>query len=180
MGGSIEVIVGGMFSGKSEELTRRVRRALIAKFRVQVFKPSIDDRYSETRVVSHSGISVEAEAVPSVARMRSLIGGNTQVVAVDEAQFFDKDLLDLLNELANAGVRVIVAALDMDYLGQPFGWSPHLMAMAEKVDKLRAVCMSCGGEASFSQRIVKGSGQVQVGGVESYQARCRKCFRPSG
>lgn len=166
-----------MFSGKTEELIRRLRQATFAKRRVQTFKPRIDNRYDTDRVVSHMGVSIEALAVPNSASLRSRIDPATQVVGVDEAQFFDAGIVDLAEELADRGVRVLLAGLDQDYLGVPFAPMPQLMAVAEIVTKVYAVCAVCGSPATRSQRIVKQTATILVGGAEAYEPRCRQCFR---
>ena len=179
--GWIEVICGSMFSGKTEELIRRVRRAQIARQKVQVFKPAIDMRYAEREVASHNGMQVEAVPVESIVQLRALIKPDTTVVALDEVQFFDDDVVALCEELADRGVRVIVAGLDMDFRGEPFGPVPTLMARAERVDKLQAICVVCGGPASRTQRLINGQPAacddpvILVGASEVYEARCRGC-----
>jgi len=179
--GWIEVICGSMFSGKTEELIRRVRRAQIARQRVQVFKPALDTRYVEREVASHDGMQVEAVPVENMAQLRALIEPDTTVVAIDEGQFFDEGLVDLCKELADQGVWVIVAGLDMDFRGEPFGPMPRLMAQAERVDKLQAICVVCGGPASRTQRLINGHPAayddpvILVGASEVYEARCRGC-----
>jgi thymidine kinase len=179
--GWIEVICGSMFSGKTEELIRRVRRAQIARQRVQVFKPAMDTRYARQEVTSHNGVQVQAVPVESAARVRGLIEPGTTVVALDEAQFFDQDVVRLCEELADGGVRVIVAGLDTDFRGEPFGPMPALLARAEMVDKLRAICVVCGDPASRTQRIINGRPAayddpvILVGADEAYEARCRDC-----
>ena len=175
--GRIEVIAGGMFSGKSEELIRRVRRAAIAKQRVQVFKPKIDDRFSTTAVVSHIKNEVSCTSVEDSAAVAQAVADDTEVIAVDEAQFFDDYLVRVAMRLAHSGKRVIVAGLDMDSEGAPFGPIPNLMAVAEDVVKLHAVCVSCGEDASVSYHKGKGvkTRQVEVG-ADQYEARCRACF----
>jgi thymidine kinase len=179
--GWIEVICGSMFSGKTEEMIRRVRRAQIARQKVQVFKHSLDARYAEREVASHNGMQLEAVPVEHVAQLRALIEPDTTVVAIDEGQFFDKRLVDLCEELADRGVRVIVAGLDMDFRGEPFGPMPTLMARAEQVDKVQAICVVCGGPASRTQRLIDGQPAayddpvVLVGASEVYEARCRGC-----
>jgi len=184
--GWIEVICGSMFSGKTEELIRRVRRAQIARQRVQVFKHSLDARYAEREVASHNGLQLEAIPVENTAQLRALIEPDTTVVAVDEGQFFDEELVGLCAELANRGVRVIVAGLDMDFRGEPFGPMPQLMAEAERVDKLQAICVVCGGPASRTQRLINGRPAayddpvILVGADEVYEARCRGCHRVEG
>jgi thymidine kinase len=174
--GWLEVICGPMFSGKTEELIRRLRRALIAKQRVQAFKPAIDRRYHDARITSHSAQSVDAVPVPDVDALRDALRPDTQVVGVDEAQFFGVELLDLVQSLADSGVRVVIAVLDQDYLGRPFEPMPQLLAVAELATKCNAVCSCCGGLASRSFRLVGGGDQVQVGAAESYEARCRACY----
>ncbi|NUP09941.1 MAG: thymidine kinase [Polyangiaceae bacterium] len=182
--GSIEVIAGSMFSGKTEELIRRVKRAVFARQRIQAFKPRIDDRYDKTRIVSHSaategnGKTIEAVAVATSESLEQRVDDETQIVAIDEAQFFDRGIVDVAQRLADRGIRVIVAGLDQDYLGRPFYPMPELMAVAEQVTKVRAVCTVCGAEASRSQRLISDAGTVLVGGSESYEARCRSCFEP--
>ena len=176
--GRIEVITGGMFSGKSEELVRRLRRAAIARQSVQVFKPVTDVRHEPGRLVTRDDRALDAESVRDVAELRERLRPDVQVVGVDEAQFFDDALAELAMELADAGVRVVVAGLDQDYARRPFGPMPRLLAHAEVVDKMHAVCVRCGGEAHYSQRIAGGGAQVQVGDFESYEARCRGCYEP--
>ena len=180
-GGWIEVICGSMFSGKTEELIRRIRRAQIARQKVQVFKHSLDARYAQREVTSHNGLQWEAVPVESTEQLRSLIEPDTNVVAIDEGQFFDEELVDLCEDLADRGVRVIVAGLDMDFRGEPFGPMPQLMARAERVDKLQAICVVCGGPASRTQRLINGQPAayddpvILVGANEVYEARCRGC-----
>lgn len=174
--GQIEVIAGGMFSGKSEELVRRVRRALIARQRVQVFKPLLDTRHGADLVVTRDQRELAALSVTDSTALRSALEEGVQVVGVDEAQFFDAGLVDLAMELADRGVRVILAGLDQDFLRRPFGPMPALLAVAEQVDKMHAVCVVCGEPAHYSQRIAGGGEQVQVGDLEAYEARCRRCF----
>jgi thymidine kinase len=164
-----------MFSGKSEELIRRVKRALIARRRVQVFKPALDDRYDASSVASHSAQKHEAVPVGSAADLVSRLDPLVEVVAVDEVQFLDEPVVQLLERLADRGVRVIAAGLDQDFAGSPFGVMPALLAKAEYVSKLQAICMVCGAPASRSQRLVRSGGQVLVGAAESYEARCRHC-----
>ena len=171
----IEVICGPMFSGKTEELIRRMRRALIGKQRVQVFKPSIDRRYHETAITSHSAQTFAAQAVRDVAALELAIDSVAQVVGVDEAQFFGVGLVPLVQHLADRGVRVVIAGLDQDYRGQPFEPMPQLLAIAEHITKLSAVCARCGGAATRSHRIAGGHERVQVGAAEAYEARCRAC-----
>ncbi|MFC4769434.1 thymidine kinase [Effusibacillus consociatus] len=170
-----------MFSGKSEELIRRTKRARIAKQKVQVFKPAIDNRYHITAVVSHAGEKEEAAAVKDCAHLRSLIEADTEVIAIDEVQFMDEGIVDLVMELANSGKRVILAGLDQDFRGEPFGPMPVLMSLAEYVDKLQAICVKCGNPASRTQRLIDGRPAlysdpiIQIGAAESYEARCRHC-----
>jgi thymidine kinase len=174
--GQIEVITGGMFSGKSEELVRRLRRALIARQRIQVFKPRIDDRHAPDKVVTRDLRELAANAVASAADLESRLEEGVQVVGIDEAQFFDQGLVELVMRLADRGVRVVVAGLDQDYQRRPFGPMPAILAVAEEVDKMHAVCVRCGAPAHYSQRFAGGSEQVQVGDGESYEARCRSCY----
>lgn len=179
-GGRLELIVGPMFSGKSEELIRRVKRALIAGQRVQVFKPAVDDRYDAVRVASHDGRTLEAEAVEDVAAMHARLEADAQVVAVDEGQFFSDELVEIALELSGSGKRVIVAGLDMDFRGEPFGPMPRLLAHAEAVEKLTAICR-CGRAATRTQRLIGGQPAhyddpiVLVGAEETYEPRCREC-----
>lgn len=179
-GGWIEVITGCMFSGKSEELIRRLRRAIIARQRVQVFKPALDDRYSATEVVSHSRWRLEAERIARAEEILERLNPRTEVVGIDEAQFFDSALVGVCNHLANLGKRVIVAGLDMDFRGQPFGPMPELLAIAEEVEKMHAICARCGAPASYTQRLTPAQEQVLVGAADTYEARCRHCFEPGG
>ena len=177
--GCIEVVCGSMFSGKTEELLRRVKRARFAKQRVMLFKPRIDNRYDDVKVVSHEGLKAEATAVSSSVEMMSFIDANeVHVVGIDEAQFFDEGLIEAVEKLANEGVRVICAGLDQDYRGRPFGTMPALMSIAEFVTKLHAVCSRCGAAACRSQRLVGMEGQLFVGGASDYEPRCRACFVP--
>ncbi|MFC3198994.1 thymidine kinase [Parapedobacter deserti] len=173
--GSIELICGCMFSGKTEELIRRVRRARFAKLTVEIFKPELDTRYHHSDVVSHDSSVVPSKPVSHSSLILSL-GYTTKVVGIDEAQFFDDGLPDVCNQLANRGVRVIVAGLDMDFKGRPFGPIPALMAIAEQVTKLHAVCVRCGAMANYSYRIAKSEQQLVLGEKESYEPRCRACF----
>jgi thymidine kinase len=175
--GWIEVVCGSMFSGKTEELIRRLKRALIARQNVQAFKPVIDDRYSRSEIASHAGRRLEALPVPNVDALRAAIHEDVQVIGIDEAQFFDAGLVDFCEEMALRGVRVIVAGLDQDYLGRPFGPVPQLMTVAEFVTKTLAICVLCGNPAHRSHRILaeQTAGQVLVGSTESYQALCRRC-----
>jgi len=176
--GRLEVITGGMFSGKSEELVRRLRRALIARQKIQVFKPRTDTRHQEEVLVTRDNRELAASSVATSAELRSCLESGTEVIGIDEAQFFDDDLVELITELADSGVRVIVAGLDQDFLRQPFGPMPRILALAEFVDKVHAVCVQCGRLAHYSQRIAGGGEQVQVGDIEAYEARCRHCYEP--
>ncbi|MGH9367171.1 MAG: thymidine kinase [Thermoanaerobaculia bacterium] len=176
--GWIEVICGSMFSGKSEELIRRLRRALIAKQRVQIFKPSIDARFSQEEIVSHSEMRLPSEPVASSAELLSKLDHRTEVVGIDEAQFFDPGLVEVCQQLADQGKRVIVAGLDKDYRGAPFEPVPALMAIAEDVTKTLAICMRCGAPANNTQRLVENAERVVVGASGMYEARCRRCFEP--
>jgi thymidine kinase len=176
--GWIEVITGSMFSGKSEELIRRLRRAQIAKQKVQIFKPAIDDRYSSDQIVSHSEMKIPSVNVSSSREMQSKVQRDTDVVGIDEGQFFDADLPIVANELADTGKRVLIAGLDTDYLGKPFEPMPQLLAIAEYITKTLAICMVCGGPANHTQRLVRSSDRVLVGASGTYEARCRHCFDP--
>lgn len=175
LAGSIEVICGSMFSGKTEELIRRLRRAQIAKLNVEIFKPKTDTRYDETAVVSHNSNSIPSTPVENSSSIL-LLGTNTQVVGIDEAQFFDAELPDVCSQLANRGIRVIIAGLDMDFSGKPFGPMPALMAIAEDVTKVHAICLQCGGPAMYSYRTVSNENQILLGETDSYEPRCRACF----
>ncbi len=178
--GRIEVICGSMFCGKTEELIRRVRRAVIAKQKVQVFKPVIDNRYSVDHVSSHDGQLVDAHVIETASEINRLLIPETTVVAIDEVQFFDEDILPIVELLAERGLRVIVAGLDMDFRGEPFGFMPELMCRAEEVTKLHAICVICGESASRTQRLVNGEPAhyddpiIMVGAKEVYEARCRQ------
>jgi len=181
-GGWVEVVAGVMFSGKSEELIRRVRRAMIARKKVQVFKSHLDERYAGIyKVSSHDGRTVDAIPIDSTSQIARAIEPDTQVVAVDEAQFLDSSIVELATALAGRGMRVILAGTDTDFRGEPFGPMPELMAIAELVDKLHAICVVCGHPASRNQRLIEGrparydSPIIMVGGQESYEARCRSC-----
>lgn len=177
--GSIEVICGSMFSGKTEELIRRLKRAQIAKLNVEIFKPKTDTRYDETAVVSHDLNSIQSTPVDSSSAIL-LLGANTQVVGIDEAQFFDEELPDVCNKLALKGIRVIIAGLDMDFLGKPFGPMPALLAIAEHVTKVNAVCMQCGSPAVYSYRTVVNDAKILLGEKDSYEPRCRACYNTLG
>ena len=182
--GWIEVICGPMFSGKTEELIRRVKRAKIAKQGVQVFKHGIDVRYDKEKVISHDGLNVEANPIKESEQIKTFLKPDTEVVAIDEAQFFDENLLLICNQLADEGLRVIVAGLDTDFRGEPFGPMPNISAIADKVDKLTAICVKCGAPATRSQRLINGRPAsyidplIIVGAKEMYEARCRHCYRP--
>ena len=178
--GWIEVICGSMFSGKSEELIRRLRRAIIAKQRVQIFKPIIDSRYSEAEIVSHSEMRLPSESVGSTEELLAKLDHRTEVVGVDEAQFFDAGLVQAAQRMADQGKRVIVAGLDKDYRGEPFEPIPSLMAVAEDVTKTLAICVRCGSPANNTQRLVESDERVIVGAQGLYEARCRRCFEPPG
>jgi thymidine kinase len=177
--GSVEVICGSMFSGKTEELIRRLRRASIARQKVQVFKPAIDIRYDTEKVTSHAGMAFDAVPIMKAAQVYDLLDKDTTVVGIDEAQFLDKEVIALVEKLAGRGIRVLVAGLDTDFRGEPFGCMPELMAKAERVDKLQAICMICGEAACRTQRLVNGRPAryddpvVIVGASELYEARCR-------
>jgi thymidine kinase len=179
--GWIEVICGSMFSGKSEELIRRVNRAKIARQKVQVFKPAIDNRYHDTNVVSHNGTSEQATIVDNAEEIPQNVDQDTEVVAIDEVQFFGPEIVDVCRTLADQGKRVIVAGLDQDFRGEPFGPTPYLMAIAEFVDKLQAICVKCGNPANRTQRLIDGKPAlydqptILIGAAESYEARCRHC-----
>lgn len=178
--GSLEVITGSMFCGKTDELIRRLRRAAIARQKVKVFKPAIDRRYSVEKVTSHAGTEFDAIPIKSASDIPNTLEPDTTVIAIDEAQFFDNSLIPIVQQLADQGLRVIVAGLDTDFRGEPFGPMPELMAKAERVDKLHAICMECGEAASRTQRLVNGKPAhyndpvVIVGAAEMYEARCRK------
>ncbi|MBA2735345.1 MAG: thymidine kinase [Pyrinomonadaceae bacterium] len=176
--GWVEVIVGSMFSGKSEELIRRLRRAQIARQKVQVFKPKIDDRYSIEQIASHSGMTHISKPVMTAAELMAQIKSDTQVVGIDEGQFFDAEIVNAVNELANSGKRVIIAGLDQDYTGKPFEPMPQLLSVAEFITKTHAICVKCGNTANYSQRTSDSKERVEVGASDKYEARCRKCFVP--
>ena len=176
--GWIEVIAGSMFSGKSEELIRRLRRAKIARQKVQVFKPDIDSRYSENHIVSHSEMRHESSNIRTAADIRASVEPDTEVVGIDEAQFFDNELIQIANHLAQRGMRVIIAGLDQDYTGKPWEPMPQLLAIAEYITKTHAICVKCGQPANYSQRIFESEERVAVGAAGMYEARCRQCFVP--
>ena len=173
--GWIEVICGSMFSGKTEELIRRMKRAQFANQKMLLFKPIIDNRYHQTNIVSHQGTSIQAISVTDSSEILKS-WTDQKVIAIDEAQFFDHALVTVCNELATKGVRIIIAGLDMDYLGEPFGPMPKLLAIAEYVTKVHAICVSCGNLAHYSHRISNEDGQVVVGAIEKYQPLCRTCY----
>jgi thymidine kinase len=177
--GWIEVIVGSMFSGKSEELIRRLRRAQIARQRVQIFKPALDTRYADDAIVSHSEMRISSRAVANSRALLDLVEDDTEVVGIDEGQFFDQELPAVVNELADRGKRVIVAGLDQDYLGKPFEPMPQLLAIAEYITKTLAICMVCGNPANHTQRLVPSGDRVLLGPQGTYEARCRVCFDPT-
>src|SRR6185295_331059 len=177
--GWIEVITGSMFSGKSEELIRRLRRAQIGRQKVQIFKPVIDNRYSENHIVSHSDMRIASQTVRDSDELVNCVDNETDVVGIDEGQFFDNKLPAACNLLADRGKRVIVAGLDKDYLGRPFEPMPQLLAVAEYITKTLAICMVCGSPANHTQRIVASEDRVLVGAQGMYEARCRRCFDPT-
>jgi thymidine kinase len=176
--GWIEVITGSMFSGKTEELIRRLRRAQIARQHVQIFKPTLDNRYGDDHLTSHSEIRIPSENVRTSADLLARVHADTEVVGIDEGQFFDAELPAVCNTLADRGVRVIVAGLDQDYLGKPFEPMPQLLAIAEYITKTLAICVVCGRPANHTQRLVVSSERVLVGASGAYEARCRVCFDP--
>lgn len=186
MAGYLEVICGGMYSGKSSEMIRRIKRAQYAQKRVQLFKPAMDGRYHSTQVVAHDRRNHDALAIVDVDEILTQLEPDTDIVAIDEVQFFAEDrTVEVVKELMARDIKVIVAGLDMDFTGRPFGAVPVLMAIADKVDKLKAICIRCGEEAYISQRLVDGKPasvtdpQIKVGGTESYEARCRRCWQLS-
>lgn len=176
--GWIEVIVGPMFSGKSEELIRRLRRAEIARQRVQIFKPVIDQRYAQNEIVSHSGLDIRADNVRTTAEVLQKVEARTEVVGIDEGQFLGEELVEACTQMADLGKRVIVAGLDTDYLGRPFAPMPRLLAVAEEITKLLAICVRCGNPAVHTQRLVASEELIVVGATGMYEARCRRCFDP--
>lgn len=173
--GWIEVICGSMFSGKTEELIRRLRRAQIAKLNVEIFKPALDTRYSETEIVSHDSKTIRSIPVKNAKEILDKIN-NANVIGIDEAQFFDSEIVNVCNILANNGVRVIIAGLDMDYLGKPFGPMPDLMSIAEYITKVHAICMQCGNLAHYSHRTSASNSLVELGEMDKYEPLCRTCF----
>ena len=181
--GWVEVICGSMFSGKTEELIRRIKRAQIAKQKVQIFKPVIDNRYSNEHVTSHSSMRIDAQNINNIEEIMNYLDDNTRIVAIDEAQFFSPAIVEISQRLANRGLRVVIAGLDLDYRGVPFGPMPLLMATAEFVTKMSAICTVCGNTASRTQRrkldnVENSQNQVLVGADEFYEARCRRCYEP--
>lgn len=176
--GWIEVVCGPMFSGKSEELIRRLRRAMIARKRVQVFKPVIDTRYSQDEIVSHADQRMKSEVVSGTAEILTRLDWRTQVVGIDEANFMGEGVVPIASQLADAGKQVIIAGLDTDYMGRPFPPIPDLLAMAESITKTLAICMRCGNPAKHTQRLVESDDLIVVGAAGMYEARCRRCFEP--
>ena len=176
--GWVEVIAGSMFSGKSEELIRRLNRARIARQKVQVFKPKIDDRYSIEEIASHSGMTHISKPVMTAKELLAQVEEDTEVVGIDEGQFFDMEVVNAVNELAIIGKRVIVAGLDQDYMGKPFEPMPQLLSIAEYITKTHAICVRCGQTANYSQRTFESEQRVEVGATGKYEARCRACFIP--
>ena len=176
--GWVEVIAGSMFSGKSEELIRRLRRAKIARQKVQVFKPEIDSRFSDNQIVSHSEMRHDSANSRSAAEVLAKVDPDTEVVGIDEGQFFDSELVEVANTLARRGIRVIIAGLDQDHTGKPWEPMPQLLAIAEYITKTHAICMKCGQPANYSQRTFESQEQVEVGASDKYEARCRMCFVP--
>jgi thymidine kinase len=176
--GWIEVVVGPMFSGKSEELIRRLRRAEIAKQRVQIFKPAIDQRYAASEIVSHSGLGIKSDNVATAYEVLEKVDPRTEVIGIDEGQFLGEGLVDVAQRLANMGKRVIITGLDTDYLGRPFPPMPRLLSVAEEITKLLAICVQCGNPAVHTQRLVASEDLIVVGATGMYEARCRRCFEP--
>ena len=174
--GRIEVICGSMFSGKTEELIRRIKRAIFAKQKVEIFKPALDTRYSEADVVSHEGNSIPSTPIDSSASLLLLAQGN-DVIGIDEAQFFDENIIDVCNQLANQGIRIIIAGLDLDFKGVPFGPMPKLLAIADEVSKVHAICVRCGALAYVSHRLVNIEKQVLLGEKDEYEPLCRECYK---
>ena len=177
--GWIEVICGPMFSGKSEELIRRLRRAEIARQRVQIFKPIIDERYSGSHIVSHNDMRIRSEAVSSAAEVQAKLDLRTEVIGIDEAQFLGAAIVELVVRLADMGKRIIIAGLDTDYLGRPFHPMPELLAVADEITKTLAICMQCGNPAKHTQRLIASEDLIVVGAAGMYEARCRRCFEPN-
>jgi len=177
--GWIEVVVGPMFSGKSEELIRRLRRAEIARQRVQIFKPAIDERYAANEIISHSGLGIPSDNIMKAGEIMAKVQPRTEVIGIDEAQFLGDEVVDVCTQLANLGKRVIVAGLDTDYRGRPFEPMPRLLAVAEEITKLLAICVRCGNPAVHTQRLVESEELIVVGATGMYEARCRRCFEPN-
>ncbi len=177
--GWIEVVVGPMFSGKSEELIRRLRRAEFARQRVQIFKPAIDERYAANEIISHSGLGIPSDSVTKASEIMDRVQPRTEVVGIDEAQFLGDEVVDVCTKLANLGKRVIVTGLDTDFRGRPFEPMPRLLAVAEEITKLLAICVRCGNPAVHTQRLVESEELVVVGASGMYEARCRRCFEPN-
>ena len=176
--GWVEAICGPMFSGKSEELIRRLRRARIARKRVQVFKPAIDDRYSEGEIVSHADVRMQSEPVKTASCILTNLDPRTQVVGIDESNFFGSDLVSVASQLADGGKQVIIAGLDTDFKGRPFSPMPDLLALSESITKMLAICMRCGAPAKHTQRLIGPEELIFVGAADAYEARCRRCFEP--
>jgi thymidine kinase len=176
--GWIEAICGPMFSGKSEELIRRLRRAIIARKRVQVFKPSIDTRYASDEIVTHADLRMRSQSVTDARSILATLDWKSEVIGVDESNLFGSDLVLVANELADAGKRVIIAGLDTDYLGRPFPPMPDLLAIAESITKTLAICMRCGSPAKHTQRLIGSDELILIGAADAYEARCRRCFEP--
>mgnify|MGYP004701368273 CR=1 FL=1 len=176
--GWIEVVCGPMFSGKSEEVIRRLRRAMIARKRAQVFKPALDRRYSDDEIVSHADSRMKSEVVDAAAGILARLDWRTQVVGVDEANFFGQELVTVAQQLADSGKQVIIAGLDTDYMGRPFPPMPDLLCLAESITKTLAICMRCGNPAKHTQRLTGGEDLIVVGAAGAYEARCRRCFEP--
>ena len=177
--GWIEVVVGPMFSGKIEELIRRLRRAEFARQRVQIFKPAIDERYAANEIISHSGLGIPSDSVTKASEIMERVQPRTEVIGIDEAQFLGDDVVDVCTKLANLGKRVIVTGLDTDFRGRPFEPMPRLLAVAEEITKLLAICVRCGNPAVHTQRLVESEELVVVGASGMYEARCRRCFEPN-
>ncbi len=177
--GWIEVICGSMFSGKTEELIRRLKRVKIANLKVEIFKPAIDVRFDEVKIVSHDTNAIQSTPIDNSQKIL-LLANDVEVIGIDEAQFFDSEIANVCDELAFRGIRVIVAGLDMDYLGNPFGQMPYIMAKADYVTKLHAICMKCGNIANYSYRKVPNEDQVMIGAKDVYEPRCRKCYHEKG
>ncbi len=174
--GSIEVICGSMFSGKTEELIRRLKRVKIANLKVEIFKPAIDVRYDTVKIVSHDATAIQSTPIDNSQKILLMAETDVDVIGIDEAQFFDAEIANVCDELAFRGIRVIVAGLDMDYLGNPFGQMPFIMAKADYVTKLHAICMQCGNMANYSYRKIPNDDQVMLGATDVYEPRCRKCY----